>query len=123
MSSMKTVLKEMSDGFASKLIGLLKAATVEELIALQGEGKSRLKPVPKPGKKRGRKPGRKPGRNPGRKPSRPPMVKRVRPAKAKVGRPTKKFESVKKQIAKFAKKVAKKTRAKKVQPAADVQLS
>ena len=85
MSTLASIIEKAADAFAREIIAAVKAATLQELLAMQGG----VEAVPMP--KRGRPPKAKPSRKPGR----PPKAKLGR----KPGRPAKAT----------AKKIAKKT--------------
>ena len=87
MSQLASVIEKAADAFAKEIIAAVKAATLQELLALEGGAA----PVVTAAKRRGRPPKAKPGRKPGRPAKVKPGRKPGRPAKA------------------IAKKIAKKT--------------
>ncbi|MCP4680030.1 MAG: hypothetical protein GY854_31975 [Deltaproteobacteria bacterium] len=71
-SNLEVSIEKAAADFAMVVVGAVKSATLQELIALQAGGSVKAKPGRKPGRKPGPKPGRKPGRKPGPKPGRKP---------------------------------------------------
>ena len=94
MSQLASVIEKAADAFAREIIVAVKAATLQELLAMQG-GTAH---------KRGRPPKAKPGRKPGRPSKTKPGRKPGRPAKATGAKATAK---------KLAKKAAKPAANKK----------
>ena len=89
MPQLESAIEKAADAFAREIIAAVKAASLQELLALEGgavaaatQKRGRPAKVEAPARRRGRppkaKPGRKPGRpakaKPGRKPGRPPKA-------------------------------------------------
>jgi len=93
MSQLASVIEKAADVFAREIIAAVKAATLQELLAMQGVA---VAPVVTAAKRRGRppkaKPGRKPGRpakvKPGRKPGRPAKATAAKATAKKTGKKT-----------------------------------
>ena len=60
MSNLQSAIERAADAFAREIIGAVKGATLQELLAMRDVA------VAAPGRKRGRPPKAKPGRKPGR---------------------------------------------------------
>ena len=99
MSQLASVIEKAANAFAREIIAAVKAATLQELLAMQGG----VAPIVAGVKRRGRPPKAKSGRKPGRPPKAKPGRKPGRPAKATAA----------KTIKKIAKKAAKTAANKK----------
>ena len=102
MSNLQSAIERAADAFAREIIGAVKGATLQELLAMRDVA------VAAPGRKRGRPPKAKPGRKPGR----PAKVAAKKTAKKTVKKAFKQAvkKAAKKQIKKAVKAPAKKKR-------------
>ncbi len=92
-TDLEKAIAQASESFALKVVEAVKGATLQELIALQGDGAPQ-KPGPKPRKKPGPKPRKKPGPKPRKKPGPKPksaLEKVVKKAAAKKKRVVKNY--------------------------------
>jgi len=99
MSNLQSAIETAADAFAREIIDAVKAATLQELLAMREIS------VKAPGRRRGRPPKAKPGRKPGR----PPKAATKKATAKKPGR---------KPAKKAAKKAAKKTARKAIRKTA-----